>query len=284
MNLTTQDVSCANTVSSLRADPFAGDELTRDDFLGGAVKLWQPKDGYRAGVDPVLLAASIPAEAGETVLELGCGGGAALACLATRVEGITCTGVEMQPAYADLAQRNLDENGLVGTVYCADLSDLPLAVKSERYDHVIANPPYFEDFRAVAAQSQERAVSRSGALPLEKWVSVASKRLKPGGVATFIQRADRLPELMSAFFGSLGALELWPIHPRSTRPARLVLLRGRKERRGAFVSHPALVLHRGESHQKDADSYTDVVSKVLRSAHSLPFPVQNRRVARRIEP
>lgn len=272
-----QDVFYANTVSSLRADPFTGGELTRDDFLGGAVRVWQPREGYRAGIDPVLLAASIPAQAGETVLELGCGGGAALACLATRVSGITCTGVEMQPAYAALAQRNLDDNALAGTVHCADLSNLPADVKSQRFDHVIANPPYFEDFRAVAARSQERAVSRSGALPLEKWVSVASKRLKPGGVATFIQRADRLPELMSAFFACLGALELWPIHPRSARPARLVLLRGRKERKAAFVSHPPLVLHRGEIHEKDADSYTDLVSRVLRSANPLPFPVQNRR-------
>lgn len=268
----TQDVSCASTVSSLRTEPFAGDELSRDDFLGGAVRLWQPKDGYRAGVDPVLLAASIPAKAGETVLELGCGGGAALACLATRVPGLNCTGIEMQPAYAALAQRNLDDNRLAGSVYCADLSNLPADVKSQRFDHVIANPPYFENFRAVAPRSHERAVSRAGALPLETWVSVASKRLKPGGAATFIQRADRLPELMSAFFGCLGALELWPIHPRSLRPARLVLLRGRKERRAAFVAHPPLVLHRGDSHERDADSYTEIVSKVLRSPQSLPFP------------
>ncbi len=269
------DVFCASTESSLRTEPFAPDDLTRDDFLGGAARLWQPKDGYRAGVDPVLLAASIPATPGQTVLELGCGGGAALACLGTRVPGITCTGVEMQPAYADLAQRNLNDNGLTGTVHCADLSALPAAVKSERFDHVIANPPYFEDFRAVAPRSQDRAVSRSGALPLSKWVSVASKRLKPGGVATFIQRADRLPELMSAFFATLGALELWPIHPRTHRPARLVLLRGRKNRRAAFVSHPPLVLHRGEIHETDGDSYTETITTVLRSPKSLPFPAQS---------
>lgn len=276
MSLTTHDVFCANTESSLRTDPFAPDDLTRDDFLGGVVRLWQPKDGYRAGVDPVLLAATIPAAPGQEVLDLGCGGGVALACLGTRVPGITCTGVEMQPAYADLAQRNLDDNGLTGTVHCADLSALPAAVKARRFDHVIANPPYFEDFRAVAPRAQDRAMSRSGALPLAKWVSVASRRLRPGGMATFIQRADRLPELMSAFFACLGGLELWPIHPRINRPARLVLLRGRKERRAAFLSHPPLVLHRGESHERDGDSYTDTISMVLRSPRQLPFPVQSR--------
>lgn len=263
---------CANTVSGLRTDPFGSDDLSRDDFLGGAVRLWQPRHGYRAGLDPVLLAACIPAKPGETVLELGCGGGAAMACLGARVPGVICTGVEMQPAYATLAQRNLDDNGLTGTVYCADLSALPPEIKSDRFDHVIANPPYFEDARAVAPRSQDRAVSRSGALPLAKWVDVASRRLKPGGMATFIQRADRLPELMTAFFATLGALELWPLHPRGNRPARLVLLRGRKGRRAAFMSHPPLVLHRGENHEKDGDSYSEVVSRALRSPHSLLFP------------
>lgn len=276
MSLTQHDVCCVTTVSSLRADPFAPEDLTRDDFLGGAVRLWQPKQGYRAGVDPVLLAATVPAQPGDTVLELGCGGGAALACLGVRVAGIHCTGVEMQPAYAALAQRNLDDNGLTGKVHCADLSDLPPEIKAHRFSHVIANPPYFEDFRAVAARAQDRAVSRSGALPLAEWVSVASKRLRPGGVATFIQRADRLPELMTAFYATLGALELWPIQPRTHRPARLVLLRGRKGRRAAFLSHPPLVLHRGENHEKDGDSYTETISKVLRTPQSLPFPGQTR--------
>ena len=264
-------------VSNLRDKPFEADELTRDDFLGGAVQLWQPKDGYRAGADPVLLAATVPARSGHSVLELGCGAGAALTCLGVRVPGIQATGVEMMPAYADLAQRNLDANSINGTIHCADLTALPKPVKMQRYDHVIANPPYFEDDRASTPNDPDRAFARSGHLPLSKWVKVASKRLVPGGTATFIQRIERLPELMSAFFASLGALELWPVQPRAQRDARLFLLRGRKERRAAFVAHPALVLHRGDHHEKDADSYTQTVSAVLRSATALPFPSSARK-------
>ena len=62
------------------SDSDAG--LTRDAFLGGRVRIWQPKSGFRSGIDAVLLAAAVPARTGETVLELGCGTGAALACLA----------------------------------------------------------------------------------------------------------------------------------------------------------------------------------------------------------
>lgn len=210
------------------------------------------------------------------MLELGCGGGAALACLGTRVPGIVATGIEVQPAYANLAQRNLDESGIAGTIHCADLMALPPEVKARRFDHVIANPPYFENIRASAPASEDRAFARSGGLPLGKWVSAASRRLLPGGMATFIQRIDRLPELMSAFHASLGALELWPIQPREGRAARLFLLRGRKEARAAFISHPPLVLHRGERHERDGDSYTETVSNVLRSVRPLPFPDQRR--------
>ena len=101
---------------------FSADDLTCNAFLGGRLHLWQPKNGYRAGIDPVLLAAAVPAESGQSVLELGCGAGAAVLCLAARVPGLIMTGVELQPAYAKLAERNASENGAEMDVVCADLA------------------------------------------------------------------------------------------------------------------------------------------------------------------
>ena len=81
-------------------------KTTIDQFLGGKVTAKQPAQGYRAGVDAVLLAASVPAKAGDTVLELGCGVGVASLCLTARVGGLLVTGVELQPDYAALAAKN----------------------------------------------------------------------------------------------------------------------------------------------------------------------------------
>jgi tRNA1Val (adenine37-N6)-methyltransferase len=86
----------------------SGEDLTRDAFLGGRLHVWQPARGYRAGTDPVFLAAACPARSGEHVLELGCGVGVASLCLAARVEGLALTGVERQVDYAALARRNAE--------------------------------------------------------------------------------------------------------------------------------------------------------------------------------
>ena len=99
-------------------------DLSHDAFLGGRLHLWQPKAGYRAGVDPVLLAASVPAKAGQSVLDLGCGVGTAALCLGARVPGLGLVGVERQADYAALAARN----GL--ETFCADLTDMPDALKA----------------------------------------------------------------------------------------------------------------------------------------------------------
>ena len=81
-------------------------ETTRDRFLGGALEVIQPRTGYRAGMDAVLLGASIRAEAGQQVLDVGCGVGTAGLCLASRVSGAQVTGIELQPELHALASQN----------------------------------------------------------------------------------------------------------------------------------------------------------------------------------
>ena len=69
------------------------------------MKVAQPETGFRSGLDAVMLAAAVPARAGQTALELGAGAGTASLCLAARVPGVTITGVEIDQRLAALAQR-----------------------------------------------------------------------------------------------------------------------------------------------------------------------------------
>ena len=52
-------------------------DLTEDAVLGGRLRLTQPRRGHRVGHDAILLAAATPAHAGEHVVDLGAGVGAA---------------------------------------------------------------------------------------------------------------------------------------------------------------------------------------------------------------
>ncbi len=246
-------------------------DLSCDEFLGGKVRAWQPVRGYRAGLDPVLLAACVPARDGQTVLELGCGVGVASLCLARRVPGVQVTGLEIQPEYADLARRNAAENGANLTVLTGDLGAQPAELRQRQFDHVIANPPYFRREAGTAASDPGRDLALGGDTPLGLWVQAAAKRCAPRGYVTFIQRVERLPELLSAMNQVLGSLELLPLVPRAGRAPQLVLIRGRKGGRAEFRMHPGLVVHLGDAHRDGGDDYAPVMRAVLRDGAALPF-------------
>ncbi|WP_164659403.1 tRNA1(Val) (adenine(37)-N6)-methyltransferase [Tropicibacter sp. Alg240-R139] len=251
---------------------FADDQLTQNAFLGGRLTLFQPRDGYRAGVDPVLLASAVPARAGQSVLELGCGAGAAVLSLLTRVGGVRGHGVELQPEYADLARRNAAQNKLLLDVTCADLSALPDEVRQQRFNHVIANPPYYRSGAHSPARDIGRSVALGGATPLATWVEVAARRLLPKGYLHVIQRIDRLPDLISACTGRLGSLEVLPLAARPGRAPALMILRARKEGKSPFRLHAPQILHHGDHHTADVESYVPEIRAVLRDGAILNWP------------
>lgn len=248
------------------------EDLTCDAYLGARVQLFQPKRGYRAGIDPVLLAASVPAKPGHTVLDLGCGAGAASLCLHARVAGLEITGVERQAQYADLATRNAQENQARMLVVTADLSELPSDLRQQQFTHVIANPPYFPSDGRRAAQDKGREAARGEETTLDTWIDVASKRLAPLGYLHVIQRVERLADLIHAAHFRLGSLEVLPITGRQGRPAHLVILRARKGGRSPFRLHSPLVMHEGDVHQGDAESYTAEIRGILRQGLPLNWP------------
>ena len=240
-------------------------DFTCDAFLGGKVQLWQPLTGYRAGVDPVLLAASVPAHAGQSVLDLGCGVGAAALCLGARVPGLTLLGIERQSNYAELARRN----GL--ECVTSDIGDLPADIRQLSYDHVICNPPYFDRASGHAAEDPGREGAMGEDTPLEVWIDVAARRLRPKGYLHLIHRAARLPALLCFVQDRLGSIEVLPLAPRIGRDAELVILRARKDGRAEFRLHAPEILHSAPKHEADVEDYNPRISAVLRCGEVLKW-------------
>ena len=250
------------------AAQFGDADLTDDGFLGGRLRVLQPRMGYRAATDPVFLAATVAATAGQSVLELGCGAGVASLCLAARLPGLVLTGVELQPAYADLARRNAARNGIALRVIAADITALPQAQRVT-FDHVIANPPYYPKGGGTPASNLGRETALREATPLAHWADIATRRLAPGGWFWAIQQASRLRDLLAALDPRLGSVSVLPLAPRLGQPASRVIVRARKGGRAAFRLLAPLVLHEGAAHDGDRDSFTPLARAVLREGQDI---------------
>lgn len=243
----------------MTADP--GAELSRDGFLGGRLQLWQPRRGYRAAIDPVLLAAFAPAEPGMRALDLGCGVGTAALCLATRQPGLELHGLEAQPAYATLARRNSVENGVALVVHDGDLRRLPAELRTLQFDLVLANPPFHAATATPAGDPGRDRALREAEAGLADWIDAGLRRLAPGGTLVLIHLPARLGDLLAALGRRAGAVEILPVAPRVGRPAERLLLRARKGSRAPLTLLAPFVLH--EADETGGGGYTRAAQAVL---------------------
>lgn len=250
--------------SEVPADP-AG--LTEDAFLGGRITLRQPRRGHRSGLEAVLIAAACPVQAGETVLDLGAGVGAAGLCALARVEGSRAVLVEADAGLCDLASANAAANGLaprVRVLCCDVVNPAPNArAAAAQADHAVCNPPFYDagSARISAARAAAHALSRPD---LDAWFRFAAGCLKPGGTLTLVHRAEALGRVLAGLDRRFGDIRLLPIHPRPGRAATRILLLARKGSRAPATLLPGLVLH-----PEDGHGFTPHLEAVLREAAPL---------------
>jgi tRNA1Val (adenine37-N6)-methyltransferase len=246
------------------ADPAADPSSTTGHLLNGRVRYSQAKDGFRSGIEPVLLAASVPARAGERVLEAGTGAGAALLCLAARVPGMQGVGIERDASLVALAEQNAAANGWPALRFItADMASLPAL---GAFDHACANPPYHAAEGTASPDAARRAAKRSSAELLSVWTTALARQLRPRGTLSFILPAASLPLAVQVLTDSgCQPAAMLPLWPKPGRPAKLLLLRGVKGGRMPFRVAPGLVLH------TDDGRFTPEADAVLRLGRALEY-------------
>lgn len=212
-------------------------------LLGGKVECAQPVEGYRAGLDAVLLGASIHLKTGQKALDIGTGSGAAMLVAAFHNEGATFKGIDIQERQIGLARENIAANGFAGRM-TAEVRDITRPV-NRLYDQVFANPPYFDDDSAIRPPSQARAASFiAGDVDLAYWVDAALRMTAPKGYLTFIHRTEALPIFMAGFAGRAGDIRIRAVQSYADEPAIRILVRARKAAKSPLTLLPPIVLHR----------------------------------------
>jgi tRNA1Val (adenine37-N6)-methyltransferase len=238
------------------------DDITHGHLFDGRIRYAQPRRGFRSGIEPVFLAAAIPARQGSRVLEGGCGAGAALLCLTARMAGVEGLGIDRDPALVALASQNASANGWPNLRFLtADIASMP---PLGAFDHACANPPYHSATGTPSPDASRRAAKRGPPGILTVWAEALARPLRSGGTLTFILPAALLPQAAAAFADAVcPPTAMLPLWPKARHPARLLLLRGIKGSRAAFRVLPGLVLHGTDG------SFTAEANAILRGGSAL---------------
>jgi tRNA1(Val) A37 N6-methylase TrmN6 len=248
-------------------------DVTDDAVLGGRLRLKQPKRGHRVGHDAILLAAACPARAGERVVDLGAGVGAAGLALAARVVAIEVTLVEVDAELAALAAENARLNGLAARVRAVAL-DVAAPARAfaaadlgpESVERVLMNPPFNDPLRQRASPDGRRRLAHTGPRgTLAAWTKTAARCLRPRGTLSMIWRAEGLAEVLTALEPAFGAVTVLPVHGRTGEPAIRVLVRATKASRAPLALLPGLALSDGSGRP------TPEAESVLRGGTPLPL-------------
>lgn len=213
----------------------------------------QPRNGFRAGLDSVLLGASVP-EGTKNLLDLGSGiGAAALVALALgRAERAVLA--ERDAGALALARDNIAGNGFADRAEAIAV-DVTAGANQRRaaglaengYEMVIANPPFFATGRGTPAPKADRADARHMvASDLDLWLRCAASCARAGGKAIVIYPAEGLADLLAAFAKRFGAVTILPLAPRPGAVATRVLVRGVKGSRAPLTLLATRVLHGAE--------------------------------------
>ena len=208
------------------------EDVTEDAFLGGQLRLRQPRSGHRAGHDAMLLAAATPARADDRVVEFGAGVGAAGLAVASRVAGVKLVLVEIDAGLAALARENAATNAIAAETVVLDVASTAAAfavvgLGPDSVDVVLMNPPFNDAARHRA--SPDKALAHvADASTLESWIHAARRILRSGGVLSLIWRADATAEVLAALGRGFGSLVILPVHGDAGKPAIRLLVRAVK--------------------------------------------------------
>lgn len=248
-------------------------ETTEDALLNGRVRLLQPKVGYRAGLDAALLAAAVDARPGERALEAGCGAGAALFQAAARGPEARFVGVERDATALELAGRNVGLNQMTNRVVVR-AGDIGhgfaalgfLAPGEPPFDLAFANPPFYDDPKAMRAPHPGKQAAWMAETGLDSWTRFLLKAVRDGGRVIMIHRAERLLDVLALFSGQAGSFQVRAAHPFADQPAKRVLVRAVKGGKAPLVLLPPLILH-----DRSGSKHTPQAEAILRGEASLDW-------------
>ncbi|MDO5477048.1 MAG: tRNA1(Val) (adenine(37)-N6)-methyltransferase [Eubacteriales bacterium] len=225
-----------------------------DDLQRNGLRILQDPARFCFGMDAVLLSAYVQMKKARRGLDLGTGNGIIPILLSDRTDCAHLTGLEIQPASADLAARSVALNGLTDriSIVQGDLREADHFYGAASFDLITCNPPYRKagsgkinerqghsgknsrmgdayitpESSTEAESYDPRAIARHEILcTFEDVARVAARLLRPGGHFYLVHRPLRLAEIMTQLCAAgLEPKRMRLVYPHVDEAPNMVLL------------------------------------------------------------
>lgn len=180
------------------ADLVKEDE-TLEDLQLSDLRIIQKKDGFRFGIDAVLLSDFAKDFRADQLLDMCTGSGVIPILLSAKTKTPKIFGLEIQEDVFEMAKRSVELNGLSDRVFIdkGDLKDGYKIYGKRRFSIVTCNPPYMPVGTAVTNELDTKIIARHEVLcTLEDVIKSASELLKQHGHFLMVHKPTRLADIL----------------------------------------------------------------------------------------
>lgn len=218
-----------------------------DELQLGGMRILQKEQGFRFGMDAVLLADFARVGAGEDAADFGTGTGILPLLLLGRGKGRHYDAFELQEDMADMAQRTMRLNGLEErvTVHALPVERANEVVRPGSLGSIVCNPPYGVPGTTLRNPSDALSLARHQREEgLSAWLTMAWRLLRGRGKLAVVYPAPRMLEMMTAMERAhLTPKRFRLVYPAADKPANLVLIEAMKDARPMLHPEPPLIVY-----------------------------------------
>lgn len=235
------------------------DEITDDLQLDGLLII-QKKDGFKFGIDAVLLSDFAKDTKSKNTLDLCTGTGIVPLLLSAKTNTKKICGLEIQNEIADMAKRSVILNNLTDRIEIkeGDLKNATSLYGKAVFDKITCNPPYMKCGTGLLNESDTKVISRHEVCcTLDDVIKSASELLEPLGRFYMVHRPSRLLDI----FSTMTTYRIEPklirfVSPSPNKSPNLVLIEGIKGAKPDLKVLPELFVYNSDG------SYTDEINKI----------------------
>lgn len=231
-----------------------------DDLQLDNLKIIQKKDGFKFGVDAVLLSDFARVKSRFRVMDLCTGTGIIPFLLYGKYKPKEIYGLEIQKEMSDMAEKSVKLNSLEDRVFfiSGDLKNHKLLKTFDKFDVVTVNPPYKLNNSGILNPYDKLAIARHEIMcNLEDVIAASRILLKDNGRLYMVHRPERLADI----FVLMRKYKIEPkrvkmIHPKPGKAPNIVLVEGQRDGGTYLKWDEPLYVH------KENGEYTEEIHRI----------------------